>query len=52
MLFIDLLFFNQNGNITSKEEIDRILASEKVEKVKVKRLAMHFVNILSLKSPN
>ncbi|CAH1414906.1 unnamed protein product [Lactuca virosa] len=26
----------QNGNITSKDEIDETLASEKVEKVKVK----------------
>ncbi|XP_076912319.1 protein PLASTID TRANSCRIPTIONALLY ACTIVE 12, chloroplastic-like [Bidens hawaiensis] len=31
-----LAYLQQNGNITSKEEIDRILASEKVEKVKVK----------------
>ncbi|KAL4557888.1 hypothetical protein LXL04_036082 [Taraxacum kok-saghyz] len=31
-----LAFLQENGNITSKEEIDRILASEKVEKVKVK----------------
>ncbi|KAI3750498.1 hypothetical protein L2E82_21137 [Cichorium intybus] len=31
-----LAYLQENGNITSKEEIDRILASEKVEKVKVK----------------
>ncbi|PWA93954.1 plastid transcriptionally active 12 [Artemisia annua] len=31
-----LAYLKQNGNITSKEEIDKILASEKVEKVKVK----------------
>lgn len=31
-----LTYLQQNGNITSKEEIDRILAGEKVEKVKVK----------------
>ncbi|KAK9073061.1 hypothetical protein SSX86_007383 [Deinandra increscens subsp. villosa] len=31
-----LAYLQQNGNITSKEEMDRILASEKVEKVKVK----------------
>ncbi|KAL7582630.1 hypothetical protein Lser_V15G42768 [Lactuca serriola] len=31
-----LAYLQENGNITSKEEIDKILASEKVEKVKVK----------------